>query len=82
MYSSSLNNRFSFFGNQFETYMYNRTEHGRDDLTFCKGKVESSALVNFQLVTDEVTVIRKSAKLTFNGALANLGKPQATNSIQ
>ena len=49
------------------------TDFGQDDGTYCQVKVQSSSVVTFQLVTDEVTIIRKSAKLTFNGALANLG---------
>ncbi|XP_059083937.1 uncharacterized protein LOC131881173 [Tigriopus californicus] len=40
---------------------------------FCHERCDNSAVVEFQLVGTSVTVVKKSARITFIGALANLG---------
>ena len=53
--------------------MTNSSDQIKSDLDCCREKLSSTAVVTFELTTDEVTFINKSKKLTFNMALANLG---------
>ena len=72
LYSPEYNNRETFFGPRFESLLANKTFDMADE-DYCRQKVSDTSIVHFQLVTEEVTMIRKSAKLTFTNALANLG---------
>ena len=56
-----------------EQLLTNSSDPIKFDFDYCREKLSNTAIVTFELTTDEITFINKSKKLTFNMALANLG---------